>query len=110
MKTKIEIGTKVMGAKGLGVITKVITKSTGYVVVNYNGFEKKEMAFNLTDENGVALKSKKSDKSAEKLHVKLSITAHSNGFFVNADGTTDYEGREAFLEEMERKNYNSISW
>lgn len=40
-----------------GTITRIITKSTGYVEVAYEaGFTKKEMAFNLTDENGVSLK------------------------------------------------------
>lgn len=55
---KIEINTTVVSPKfGKGIITKIITKSTGYVEVNYNGNFKKEMAFNLTDENGVSLKS-----------------------------------------------------
>jgi len=63
---KIEIGKKVIGKSGQGVITKIITKSTGYVEVDYNGFSKKEMAFNLTDENGIALKSAPK-KSAPKV-------------------------------------------
>ena len=58
MKTKIEIGTKVNGSLGKGIIEKIITRSTGYVEVNYNGRIKKEMAFNLTDMNGEFLKSK----------------------------------------------------
>ena len=59
MKTKIEIGTKVFNIKGeAGIITKVITKSTGYVEVDFNGSFKKEMAFNLKDESGVFLKNK----------------------------------------------------
>lgn len=59
MKTsKINIGTKVLNKKiQEGTITKVITKSTGYVEVTYlNGLVKKEMAFNLFDENGESLK------------------------------------------------------
>lgn len=59
MKTsKINIGTKVFNKKNQeGTITRIITKSTGYVEVAYlNGTTKKEMAFNLTDENGEALK------------------------------------------------------
>jgi len=59
MKTsKINIGTKVLNKKSQeGTITKVITKSTGYVEVTYlNGLVKKEMAFNLFDENGESLK------------------------------------------------------
>lgn len=56
--SKINIGTKVLNKKNQeGTITKVITKSTGYVEVTYvNGTVKKEMAFNLTDENGESLK------------------------------------------------------
>lgn len=56
--SKINIGTKVFNKKNQeGTITKVITKSTGYVEVTYsNGIVKKEMAFNLTDENGESLK------------------------------------------------------
>ena len=59
MKTsKINIGQQVRGSKGNGTITAIITKSTGYVEVTYsNGTVKKEMAFNLTDENGETLKS-----------------------------------------------------
>ena len=58
---KLEIGITVNSSKlGLGTITKIITKSTGYVEVTYNnGKVNKEMAFNLTDENGVNLKEKK---------------------------------------------------
>lgn len=64
MKTsKIAIGTKVISSKfGNGVITRIITKSTGYVEVDYNGVSKKEMAFNLTDENGESMKAKPVNK------------------------------------------------
>ena len=63
MKTKIEIGTRVNGKSGIGTITRIITKSTGYVEVTYDdGDVKKEMAFNLTDLNGVSLKSKPTNK------------------------------------------------
>lgn len=56
---KIEVGQKVTGKLGLGTITKIITKSTGYVEVTYdNGTVKKEMAFNLTSENGEVVKNK----------------------------------------------------
>ena len=58
MKTKIEIGTLVTSKKhGEGVIVKIITKSTGYVQVDFNGVLKNEMAFNLTV-NGESLKNK----------------------------------------------------
>lgn len=40
-----------------GTITRIITKSTGYVEVTMeDGTVKKEMAFNLTDESGKSLK------------------------------------------------------
>lgn len=44
--SKINLGTKVFNKKNQeGTITKVITKSTGYVEVTYiNGLVKKEMA------------------------------------------------------------------
>ncbi len=59
MKTsKIELGAKVKGFNGIGTITRIITKSTGYVEVTYSNCTKKEMAFNLKDENGESLKSK----------------------------------------------------
>lgn len=58
-QSKIQIGATVISKKfGQGEITKIITKSTGYVEVNYNGTLKKEMAFNLTDENGESMKAK----------------------------------------------------
>ncbi|HEY5587566.1 MAG TPA: hypothetical protein VIK86_01270 [Candidatus Paceibacterota bacterium] len=55
---KIEIGIQVKGKLGTGIISKIITKSTGYVEVNYNGTKKNEMAFNLTDLEGNSLKNK----------------------------------------------------
>lgn len=59
MKTKIYIGAKVAKNAQKGEIINIITKSTGYVEVRWeNGKTSKEMAFNLTDENGEALKSK----------------------------------------------------
>lgn len=54
----LSINQVVLNKKGdKGTITRIITKSTGYVEVSYeNGTSKKEMAFNLTDENGISLK------------------------------------------------------
>ena len=60
----IQVNQKVRNNKGQeGVIIRIITKSTGYVEVQYEGYSKKEMAFNLTDENGNQLK--KSPKKSE---------------------------------------------
>lgn len=59
MKTsKFAIETRVENKKGLvGTITKIITKSTGYVEVTFdNGDVKKEMAFNLKNIEGETLK------------------------------------------------------
>ena len=57
--SKIQNGTEIKNKSGMvGVISKIITKSTGYIEVNYNGSFKKEMAFNLTDINGESLKAK----------------------------------------------------
>lgn len=54
----ITINQVALNKKGeKGIITRIITKSTGYVEVSYeDGSTKKEMAFNLTDENGIPLK------------------------------------------------------
>lgn len=53
----LQVNQTVINKKGQrGIITRIITKSTGYVEVSYNGILKKEMAFNLTDENGNPLK------------------------------------------------------
>jgi hypothetical protein len=59
MTTKIQTGTKINGKYGNGTITRILTKSTGYVEVTWeNGRTTKEMAFNLSDENGNLLKPK----------------------------------------------------
>lgn len=61
----IVIGMKVIGKLGEGVITKIITKSTGYSEVTYsNGKIRNEIKMNLTDENGVKLTEKNVYKSA----------------------------------------------
>lgn len=53
----VQVNQKVFNKKGEeGIITRIITKSTGYVEVSYNGIMKKEMALNLTDENGEPLR------------------------------------------------------
>lgn len=93
--SKINIGTKVLNKKNQeGTITKVITKSTGYVEVTYiNGLVKKEMAFNLTDENGESLKAtpkaKKqtmtiSDKIESTKQGLLSVNNHHHDSLVDA--------------------------
>lgn len=73
--SRIAIGTQVLSSKlGQGVITSIITKSTGYVEVTYsNGTVKKEMAFNLTDIDGISLK----NKPAVKMHTEESIAKHN---------------------------------
>lgn len=82
---KLETGLTVKSAKlGLGVITKIITKSTGYVEVTYStGKINKEMAFNLTDENGVSLKEKKnrmkiSAEQAQRNHDRLAASINES--------------------------------
>lgn len=57
MKAKIEIGTRINKGGIEGTITKIITKSTGYVEVTFdNGKVKKEMAFNINTTDGDQLK------------------------------------------------------
>lgn len=64
----LTIGQIVNNKKGQqGTIARIITKSTGYVEVNYNGTLKKEMAFNLTDENGNQLKATPKPRKAPEL-------------------------------------------
>lgn len=103
MATRIEIGTRV---NGNGTVTKIITKATGYVEVTYdNGKVKKEMAFNLTDENGNMLKSKPVSKS-NKLAEKLNVTAHAEGGFDSLFSSN--KDREDWKEERERASWASI--
>jgi hypothetical protein len=65
MKAKIFIGAKITSQHGEGTITNIITKSTGYVEVTYaNGSVRKEMAFNLTGEDGEPLKKKSSSETS----------------------------------------------
>lgn len=55
--SKVFIGAKVFNKKGQqGEIVRIITRSTGYVEVNYAGINRKEMAFNLKDVNGEPLR------------------------------------------------------
>lgn len=57
--TKVEIGAKVTTRKGEATITRIITKSTGYVEVQYSsGAKGKEMAFNLYGTDGNPLRKK----------------------------------------------------
>ena len=65
MKSKIFIGAKVSSKHGEGIITNIITKSTGYVEVTYsNGTIRKEMSFNLTDVDGEPLKKKPASETS----------------------------------------------
>jgi hypothetical protein len=54
----IAINQAVINKKGYkGTITRIITKSTGYVEITLeNGAKTKDMAFNLTEEDGTPLK------------------------------------------------------
>jgi len=64
----LSIGQKVSNKKnGNGIIVKIITKSTGYVQVDFNGILKNEMAFNLNDEFGNCLKNKPASFADEML-------------------------------------------
>lgn len=86
--SKINIGTKVFNNKNQeGTITKIITKSTGYVEVTYiNGLVKKEMAFNLTDENGESLKATPKAKN-QAMTISDKIEATKQGLL---DANTRY--------------------
>lgn len=58
--SKTAVGSSVSSKKyGSGVIRRIITKSTGYVEVEYaNGVKRKEMAFNLFGTDGKPLRNK----------------------------------------------------
>lgn len=86
--SKINIGAKVLNKKNQeGTITKVITKSTGYVEVTYlNGVVKKEMAFNLFDENGESLKATPKAKN-QTMTIVDKIESTKNGLL---DANTHY--------------------
>lgn len=58
--TKVSVGSQVTDSKGRkGVISEVITPSSGYVTVRYNdGTTRKQMAFNLYGDDGNPLKKK----------------------------------------------------
>ena len=111
--SKINIGAKVFNKKNQeGTITKVITKSTGYVEVTYiNGLVKKEMAFNLTDENGESLKStpkaKKqtmttSDKVERTKQGLLAVNNHHHDSLVDAymDALNKVECENTFINSL----------
>ena len=57
--TKTKVGSVVNSKHGNGVISRIITKSSGYVEVKYDsGTTRKEMAFNLKGEDGKPLRNK----------------------------------------------------
>jgi len=76
--SRFAIGTIVNSKKGNGIITKIITQSTGYVEVTLsNGTIIKEMAFNMTDENGESLKKKPTYKPTEEQQKRWSAPMKS---------------------------------
>lgn len=80
----LSINQSVVSKKyGKGVITRIITQSTGYVEVKFeNGAVRKEMAFNLTDETGFPLKKapkKAAPKAASPLKEAMSDILSING-------------------------------
>lgn len=88
----MKIEQTVKGSKGTGKIVKIITRSTGYVTVDYNGILKNEMAFNLTDEAGQPLKAKPAGSGKSK-------------------GQKDAEARAAFAAQTNlQKIKQSIMW
>lgn len=57
--TKAKVGSVVTSKHGSGVISKIITKSSGYVEVKYDsGITRKEMTFNLKGQDGNPLRNK----------------------------------------------------
>jgi hypothetical protein len=67
---------QVIGKLGNGVITNIITKSTGYSEVTYaSGQVRKEIKMNLTDANGVKLTEK---------NVYISAPAEGNAKYIKS--------------------------
>lgn len=109
--SRFATGTRVNGKKGQGTITKVITPSTGYVEVTYdNGMVKKEMAFNLTDEDGVSLKAtpnKREPKQLTPIQGMKNRLMWINGGIVGDRNSTKYQIFEedfATIEMHEKAN------
>lgn len=112
MKTKIEIGNQVQNKSGkTGTIVKIITKSTGYVLVNYGDCEKKEMAFNLTNVEGISLKAKPESNSDAK-HAAKMAASNLNGrkFYENENGTFNSDAMDAFEAKREAAKWSSVSF
>lgn len=101
----ITINQVVFNKKGQkGTITRIITKSTGYVEVAYEaGFKKKEMAFNLVDENGQSLK--KAPKKTEPKPVSPLDEAISKMMWING---LVYGDRHSMSYQLEEEMYASI--
>lgn len=113
---KIEIGQQVESAKnGVGVISKIITKSTGYVEIIYsNGLVKKEMMKGLNTApktyiprfiNGVAnpeWNAAQNTASAIAKTAKQSAFNKTRASWENEYGTTNWEVKNNWIEERER--------
>lgn len=101
----ITINQIVFNKKGQkGTITRIITKSTGYVEVVYEaGFKKKEMAFNLVDENGQAMK--KAPKKSEPKPVSPLDEAKSKMMWING---LVYGDRRSMSYQLAEEMYVSI--
>lgn len=104
----ITINQTVFNKKGQkGTITRIITKSTGYVEVAYEaGFSKKEMAFNLTDENGTSLKKapKKSEsKQSSPLEEAIAKMMWINGCVYGDRNSMSYQISEEMYASIEMK-------
>lgn len=102
----IAINQIVINKKGhKGTITRIITKSTGYVEVTFeNGTKAKEMAFNLIDENGVSLKKtpKKSEpKSVTPLEEAIDKIMWINNCIYGDRNSMSYQISEKMLAKIE---------
>jgi hypothetical protein len=77
MKSKITIGAKVISNKSgkVGEITKIITKSTGYIVINMDGHTFSDMAHNYSCEDGSPLKAKPGAQSEKT--IAAAVTNHA---------------------------------
>lgn len=104
----ITINATVVNKKGQrGTITRIITKSTGYVEVAYeDGTTKKEMAFNLTDEAGKPLKKapkRKEEQPVSELDKAMSLMKWVNKLQKGDRVSQGYQIVEKMLYGIEAK-------
>lgn len=122
---KIELGQQVESKKnGAGVISKIITKSTGYVEITYiNGLVKKEMMKGLNsapktyiprfDSNGMVTEAYiDSQNTSSKIAKNIAQGEFSKMkvSYLNEDGSRNEAAHNKFLSDREAAAWGSKSF